>query len=372
MKIGIVKEIKNQEYRVSMTPEHVRQLALLGHQVNVELNAGSGSGFSDDDYREAGAQITDAQHAWESELVVKVKEPMPSEYDYLQGQMVFTFLHLAGVDPQLTDRLLCSKTTALAYETLEDDAGRLPLLAPMSAIAGNMAAQMGSYYLARFNGGKGVQLGCIMGARHGKVLVIGDGVVGQHAAAVASGLGAEVVIAGLFPERLADLRQRIAPDIGFIQSSAESIAAEMTEADLVVGAVLSRGSKAPYVVSEAMVKSMQPGSVVVDVSIDQGGCVQTSRPTSHDDPIFVEHGVIHYCVTNMPGAFPRTATLALTEATWAYIELLANKGVVGISGSRQLRTALNCHDGYLCNRPAAESLELLDRYRAPDTVSFNN
>ncbi len=363
MRIGVVKEIKNQEYRVALMPDQVQQLAKSEHQVYVEKNAGLGSGFSDNKYHEAGAEICDTNKAWASDLVVKVKEPLVQEYQMLQGQLVFTYFHLAGVDPQLTQTLLNSKTTALAYESLEDEDGRLPLLAPMSAVAGNMATQMGSYHLAKSQGGKGTQLGQILGAGYGKVLVIGDGVVGQHAARVACALGAEVTIAGLFPERLDTLRQQISPKLQFIQSNAESISAAIVEMDLVIGAVLCHGQKAPYVVSEFMVKTMQPGSVIVDVSIDQGGCIETSRPTTHDDPTFVLHDVIHYCVTNMPGAFPRTSTVALTTATWPYIEQLADGGLDAIRTEPAFQTALNTFNGYVCNKAVADSLKLNARYR---------
>ena len=363
MKIGVVREIKNREYRVALMPDHVQQLTESGHHVLVESNAGIGSGFSDDQYRLSGAQLCNTEQAWACDLVVKVKEPLVSEYGFLRGQMLFTYLHLAGADPRLTQKLLESKTTALTYETMEDSQGRLPLLAPMSAIAGNMATQMGSYYLARSQDGKGVLLGRVQGVGHGKVLVIGDGVVGQHAAAVAAALGAEVTIAGLSPQRLSSLRQQISPQLHYIKSSTESIAAEIVNTDLLIGAVLCHGQKAPYVVSEAMVKAMQSGSVIVDVSIDQGGCVETSRPTTHDNPVFIRHEVVHYCVTNMPGAYPRTATIALTTATWPYIRQLADKGLDAIGQDTRLQTAVNTMSGYLCNQAVADSLDCNDRFR---------
>jgi alanine dehydrogenase len=282
--------------------------------------------------------------------------------------MLFTFLHLAGAKPELTLALLDSGTTALAYETLEDQYGRLPLLAPMSAIAGNMATQMGSFYLAKTQGGKGVQLGRVLGNGHGKVLVIGDGVVGQHAATVACALGADVMIAGLYPLRFDCLKQQISPDLQTIESTAETISKEIVNADLVGGAVLCHGQKAAYVVTQAMVQSMQAGSVIVDVSIDQGGCVETSKPTSHDQPIFIDEGVIHYCVTNMPGAFPRTSTLALTTSSWPYIKKLVAGGVNGLQNDTVLKTALNCFKGYVCNAAVAESLRLTDRFCSVDEL----
>lgn len=368
MDIGVVKEIKNQEYRVALTPHHVLELTQSGHKVLVENNAGIGSGFSNDDYRSAGAELCGTAQTWDVDLVLKVKEPLAEEYTFLQGQMLFTFLHLAGADPVLTKTLLDSKTSALAYETLEDEHGHLPLLAPMSAIAGNMATQVGSYYLARTYGGKGVQLGRVLGSGHGKVLVIGDGVVGQHAATVACALGAEVTIAGLFPERMTVLKQRIAPQLHCIESTTENINAEIDSTDLVIGAVLCHGQKAPFVISKPMVKAMQSGSVIVDVSIDQGGCIETSRPTSHDHPIFVLHGVIHYCVTNMPGAFPRTSTLALTTTTWPYIERLVAGSMEELKDDPVLLTALNTYRGYVVNAAVAESLGLNARFRHIDEL----
>jgi alanine dehydrogenase len=362
MDIGVVKEIKNKEYRVALTPNHTLQLTQSGCRVVVEKDAGIGSGFSDDQYRQAGAELCDTAQVWAADLVLKVKEPLAEEYAYLQGQMLFTFLHLAGADPELTQTLLNSKTTAFAYETLEDEQGRLPLLAPMSAIAGNMATQMGSYYLARTQGGNGVQLGRVLSAGHGKVLVIGDGVVGQHAARVACALGAEVTMAGLFPERLALLKQQVSSELRFIESTNENICAAIVNADLVIGAVLCHGQRAPFVVSKTMVKTMQSGSVIVDVSIDQGGCIETSRPTSHDYPIFIFDEVIHYCVTNMPGAFPRTSTLALTTATWPYIEKLVVGGWKGLQEDTVLQTAMNTCIGYVVNAAVAESLGLNDRF----------
>ncbi|MEE9426361.1 MAG: alanine dehydrogenase [Methylococcales bacterium] len=368
MDIGVVKEIKNQEYRVAFTPHHALELTQSGHRVLVENNAGIGSGFSNDHYYSSGAELCDTAQTWDADLVLKVKEPLAEEYAFLQGQILFTFLHLAGTDPVLTEALLDSKISALAYETLEDEHGRLPLLAPMSAIAGNMATQMGSYYLARIHGGKGVQLGRVLGAGHGKVLVVGDGVVGQHAATVACALGAEVTIAGLFPERITVLKQQISPQLQFIESTTGNISAVIADADLVIGAVLCRGQKAPFVISESMVKTMQPGSVIVDVSIDQGGCIETSRPTSHDHPVFVLHGVIHYCVTNMPGAFPRTSTLALTTATWPYIERLVAGIMGGLKNDAVVLTAFNTYKGYVVNAAVAKSLGLNTRFRQIDEL----
>lgn len=363
MKLGVVKEIKEEEYRVALTPDGASALIIHGHAVLVEEGAGLGSGFADEEYRGAGATICGTAQAWNTDLVMKVKEPLASEYAYLGEQIVFTYFHLAGAARSLTETLLARGTTAIAYETLEDEARRLPLLAPMSAVAGNMAALMGSYYLAGFNHGKGVQLGCVLGSCHGKVVVIGDGVVGQHAARVADGMGAAVFLAGLKPERELQLKRAVSARIQFFLSTPDRIGRHLKEADLVIGAVLHHGAKAPHVVTEQMVKSMQPGSVVVDVSIDQGGCIETSRPTSHGAPVYERFGVIHYCVTNMPGAYPRTATIALTTATLPYAMRLADQGLAALQNGEGFKRAVNTCQGYVTCRPVAEALDLKDRYR---------
>lgn len=370
MKIGVPKEIKNLEGRVALTPAGARSLIEAGHEVWVENGAGLGSGFKDAEYQAVGVGIVSVEDAWGKELVVKVKEPEPSEYPWLQQQTVFTYFHLAGVPRSLTETLLERGTTAIAYETLEDAAGRLPLLAPMSAIAGNMAALMGAYYLARTHGGRGVQLGQVLGQRHGKVLVIGDGVVGSHAARTAWGMGAEVTVAGLDLARGEQLRQEISPDLSYILSSPDAIADQVKDADLVIGGVLLRGAKASYVVTEAMVRTMRQGSVIVDVSIDQGGCVETSEPTSHSEPVFVKHGVTHYCVTNMPGAYPRTSTLALTAATLPYVQKLAESGLDALKADQGFAKALNTYQGFITYQPVAEGLGLLDRYREASSLGL--
>lgn len=356
MKIGILKEIKDRENRVAMTPDGVKTLAGHGHAVVVETGAGLGSGFADPEYRQAGAQLVSAAEAWATDLVIKVKEPLPGEYQYLTGQLVFTFFHLAGVEPGLTDALLETGTTAIAYETLEDAQGKLPILAPMSAVAGNMATLMGGYYLARFNQGRGVQLGTVMGRQYGKVVVIGNGVVGMHAAHVASSMGAETLMAGLRRKQASAALEMKLDGVAFFLSNEENIGAHLQDADLVVGAVLRRGARAPHVVTEAMVQQMPEGSVIVDVSIDQGGCVETSRPTSHSDPVFIEHGVLHYCVTNMPGAYPRTSTMALCEASLPYALKLANAGLVCLQDDPGLAKAVNTYQGHLTCLPVAEAL----------------
>ncbi|HYE36959.1 alanine dehydrogenase [Methylocaldum sp.] len=364
MRIGVPKEIKNEENRVALIPRYTSILVEAGHEVLVESNAGLGSGLGDDEYVRTGARICNAENAWSADLVLKVKEPVESEYSYLRDQIVFTFFHLAGVPRSLTETLLERRTTAVAYETLEDKFGRLPILAPMSAVAGNMAALVGAYYLAGFNDGKGVQLGKVLGTRHGRVLIVGDGVVAFHAAQTAWGLGAQVSVAGM-DEAKGELMQReISADLEFFASEPEAIARQVREADLVVGAVLRHGAKADYVVTEDMVKSMQPGSVIVDVSIDQGGCVETSRPTTHSEPVYEKHGVIHYCVTNMPGAYPRTSTLALTEATFPYVLRLANRGLAVFRDEPGLGKAVNTYQGYLTCKPVAETFGLMERYSA--------
>lgn len=364
MKIGIVKEIKDKENRVSVTPQGVATLCRAGHTVVVENNAGIGSGFSNDKYEQAGATLVDVVKVWNVELVVKVKEPLPEEYQYLDRQIIFTFFHLAGVQRELTDALLVNKVTAIAYETLEDEQGRLPILAPMSAIAGNMATLMGSYFLASFNQGKGMQLGTVLGKKYGKVVVIGTGVVGQHAAHVAWSMGAEVFIAGLNEEKGRQVVDSNLPGAQFFLSNHENITRYIIEADLVVGAVLSKGAKAPYVVTEAMIKQMDCGSVVVDVSIDQGGCIETSRPTTHSEPVFIKHDIIHYCVTNMPGAYPRTSTMALSEATMPYLLDLAGQGLAMFNSSNHLAKAINTFSGYITHPKVAQALGMQGNYKA--------
>ncbi len=271
---------------------------------------------------------------------------------------------------RLTEALLANKTAALAYETLEDKNGRLPLLAPMSAVAGDVAITVGSYHLAKVHGGRGTLLGEVLGTRHGKVVVLGDGVVGRHAARTADALGAATFIAGRHPERVEGLQHDTSERVSFFLSSPEAIVAHLQDADLVVGAVLLRAARAPWVVSESMVKAMQPGAVIVDVSIDQGGCIETSRPTSHSDPVYEKHGVIHYCVPNMPGAYPRTSTLALTAATLPYVCRLADRGMEAVSGDPGFAKAVNTCNGYLTCKPVAEALDLLDRYRGIEDLGL--
>ncbi len=363
MQIGVVKEIKDQEYRVALTPTGTAALAQAGHSVVLEAGAGLGAGYADTAYQATGAQIVSTAAAWASDLVLKVKEPLATEYAYFQGQMLFTYLHLAGVSPALTDALLRTHVTAVAYETVQDYAGRLPLLAPMSAVAGTMAALVGASYLAKYTGGKGILLGAVLGQPHGQVVVIGDGVVGQHAARAAAGLGAQVTMLGRRPERTLPWLGDLATQVQYQQSSPEAIAQCLTAADLVIGAVLIPGAKAPYVVTEAMVQGMQPGSVIVDVSIDQGGCIETSRPTSHSHPVYERHGVLHYCVTNMPGAYPRTSTVALTTATLPYVLRLANEGLAAVQQDAGFLQGVHTYQGAITLQPVAEALGLMASYQ---------
>ncbi len=358
MIIGVPKEIKEQEYRVAITPLAAAELVNAGHDVLIEKGAGLGSGFSDQDYLQRGARIVSVEEAWSSQLVVKVKEPLSCEYDYLKGQIIFTFLHLAGADRELTCRLIKSDTTAIAYETLLDKEGHLPILAPMSAIAGNMAALVGSYYLAKFNQGSGVQLGKVLGCPHGKVLVVGDGVVGCHAARTLNCMGAQVLLAGLSKKRVGKRQAGEMEGIKYIYSDTKAISLYCQEVDLVVGAVLSVGERAPYVITENMVKSMGKGSVVVDVSIDQGGCIETSKATTHNQPVYIKHDVIHYCVTNMPGAYPRSSTIALCDASLIYVKLLADNGVEYFM--QQFPGAVNVYKAKIVNEKVAISLNMND------------
>jgi alanine dehydrogenase len=363
MKIGVPKEIKNKEARVAITPDGVTKLIQSGNTVVIEENAGFGSGFINEQYKEAGAILVSTAEAWNVDLVVKVKEPQKSEYSYLDKQIVFTFFHLAGVDINLTKELVKKGTTALAYETLEDINGQLPILQPMSAIAGNMSVLMGAYYLASFNQGNGMQLGTVLNKTYGKVVIIGDGIVGEHAAKVASALGAQVSIAGLDETKWKNGTGKLLPQVDFFISNKENISKQIVDADLVIGAVYCRGAKAPKIVTEKMLKTMQPGSVIVDVSIDQGGCFETSKPTTHMEPVFVKHDVIHYCVSNMPGAYPKTSTLALTETTIKYIQDIAKNALDGFVSDKGKIKAVNVYKGNITSKEVAQDLGLLELFK---------
>jgi alanine dehydrogenase len=359
MIIGVPKEIKNNENRVSMTPSGVLSLTAAGHRVLVERGAGEGSGFPDADYAAAGAQIAEeAAAVWETaDLVVKVKEPLASEYKYFRpGLILFTYLHLAA-EPELASALIDTRVTAIAYETVKVN-GTLPLLTPMSEVAGRMAVQIGAQLLEKSRGGKGVLLGGVTGVKRGKVTILGGGVVGSNAAKIAVGMGADVTIIDLNPERLRELEAIFGTSIQGLISNASNIAESVAESDLVIGAVLIPGAKAIKLVTEDMVKRMQPGSVIVDVAVDQGGNFETiDRITTHDNPTYVKHGVIHYAVANMPGAVPRTSTIALTNATMPYVLQIANKGLArALSESEPLRHGVNVMQGHVTCEAVAKDL----------------
>ncbi|HEY9034663.1 MAG TPA: alanine dehydrogenase [Pseudomonadales bacterium] len=357
MRIGVPKEIKNHEYRVAVTPDGVRQLVAAHHTVLVEHNCGAAIGFSDDAYRAAGASVSDNPKTVfaESELIVKVKEPQPVECAWLTSEhTLFTYLHLAP-DATLTQKLLDSGCIAIAYETLSEDGHSLPLLAPMSQVAGRLASQVGAHYLQATCGGRGVLLGGVDGAQPGQVLVLGGGMVGSNAVDVALGMGAAVTLVDSQDSVLQRCQARW-PALQLINSSRQPIDDAVAAADLLVGAVLVAGGRAPQVVSEAMVRRMQPGSVIVDVAIDQGGCIASSRPTSHEQPVFVAHGVTHYCVSNMPSAAAWTATQALTRATLPYVLQLANSGIdSALQHSAALRRGANIWRGRLVNPAVADA-----------------
>ena len=357
MIIGVPKEIKTEEFRVGLTPMGARELVRDGHQVLLEADAGLGSGFSDGEYRRAGAQTTARQAVFgKAELIVKVKEPLSSEYDLLkEGVALFTYLHLAP-NPELTRVLLAKRITGLAYETLEKDQ-RLPLLAPMSEVAGRMAPLMAAFYLQRFKGGSGVLPTGVSGVRPAKIVILGAGVVGTNAARVAIGLGMETVVINRDPAGLQRIDEQFKGRVRTLPLSAHAVEEEIRDADIVVGAILVPGGRTPILITREMLKTMKRGSVIVDVSVDQGGCVETSRPTTHDDPVFEAEGIIHYCVANMPGAYPRTSTFALTNATLPYIKIIAAQGIEkAVQQDPSVRTALNTYQGKIMNRKLAESL----------------
>ncbi|MCB1747953.1 MAG: alanine dehydrogenase [Gammaproteobacteria bacterium] len=359
MLIGVPREIKNHEYRVGLTPASVQELCARGHRVLVEAGAGAGAGMDDTAYRAAGADIatTAADVFASAELVVKVKEPQPAECRQLRpGQVLFTYLHLAP-DPEQAGLLLESGVTAIAYETVTDARGRLPLLAPMSEVAGRLAVQAGAHCLEKAHGGAGVLLGGVPGVAPGHVVVIGGGVVGENATQMAVGLGAEVTLLDTSLERLRQLADKYGSRVRLVHANAAHVAAYVAAADLVVGAVLVPGAAAPHVVTRAMLAAMRPGSVVVDVAIDQGGCCETSHPTTHAEPTFVVDRVVHYCVANMPGAVPRTSTLALNNATLPYVLALADKGVRrALADDAGLAAGLNIDGGRVTCRAVAEAL----------------
>lgn len=361
MRIGIPKEIKNNENRVAMTPAGVVNLVNYGHEVYIETDAGLGSGFTDSDYMNAGATIVStAEEAWSKEMVMKVKEPLPTEYTYFrEGLILFTYLHLAA-EPELTNALLEKKVVAIAYETVQLSNKSLPLLTPMSEVAGRMAAQIGAQYLEKVNGGKGILLSGVPGVKRAKVTVIGGGVAGTNAAKVAVGLGANVTIIDLNPERLRKLDDIFGSDVTTLMSNPYNIAEAVRESDLVIGAVLIPGAKAPKLVTEEMIESMSPGSVVVDIAIDQGGIFETTdRITTHDQPTYKKYDIVHYAVGNMPGAVPRTSTIALTNVTVPYAIQIANKGYrMACLENEALLKGINTIDGFVTYEAVATSLDL--------------
>ncbi|WP_413363093.1 alanine dehydrogenase [Lysinibacillus sp. 3P01SB] len=361
MKIGVPKEIKNNEYRVAMTPAGVMTLTGVGHEVVIEAGAGAGSSFTDEDYKRAGATIVStAAEAWDADMVMKVKEPLESEFAYFrEGLILFTYLHLAP-EPQLTKALLEKKVVGIAYETVQLANRSLPLLTPMSEVAGKMATQIGAQYLEKLEGGKGILLGGVPGVPRAKVTVIGGGIAGTNAAKIAVGMGADVTIIDLSAERLRQLDDLFGNDVQTLMSNPFNIAESVRTSDLVIGAVLIPGAKAPKLVTEEMIQSMQPGSVVVDIAIDQGGIFETSdRVTTHDDPVYVRHGVVHYAVANMPGAVPRTSTIALTNNTVPYALEIANKGFIrACTQNPALQLGLNTVDGELVYEAVADAQAL--------------
>ncbi|HDR5638759.1 TPA: alanine dehydrogenase [Bacillus anthracis] len=358
MRIGIPTEIKNNENRVAMTPAGAVHLVQNGHEVFVQKGAGLGSGFTDEEYVQAGAKLVEtAEEAWNQDMVMKVKEPVASEYGYFrEGLILFTYLHLAP-EPELTKALIDNKVVSIAYETVQLDNRSLPLLAPMSEVAGRMSAQIGAQFLEKNKGGKGILLAGIPGVKRGKVTIIGGGQAGTNAAKIAVGLGADVTIIDLSAERLRQLDDIFGNQVKTLMSNPYNIAEAVKESDLVIGAVLIPGAKAPKLVTEEMIQSMEPGSVVVDIAIDQGGIFETTdRITTHDNPTYEKHGVVHYAVANMPGAVPRTSTLALTNVTVPYAVQIANKGYKDAClGNTALLKGINTLDGYVTFEAVAEA-----------------
>jgi alanine dehydrogenase len=358
MIVGLPKEIKDNEYRVGLTPAGVRALSDGGHQIIVEKSAGEGSGFDDALYQKAGGEIINsADDVWaQAEMIVKVKEPIAPEYPRMrERQLLFTYLHLAP-DHELTKQLLQRKVTGIAYETITDRRGGLPLLTPMSEVAGRMAIQVGAHYLEKMAGGRGILLGGVPGVPAARVVIIGGGVVGTNAAKIAVGMGAHVTIIDNNLERLRELDDIFLSKISTLASSAYMIHDAVSTADLIVGAVLVPGAAAPRLVTRSMLKDVPNGAVIVDVAVDQGGCIETTHPTTHSDPTYYVEGVLHYCVANMPGAVPRTSTFALTNATLPYALKLANKGFFeAIRGDNGLKEGINTYAGHCTYQAVAEA-----------------
>ena len=357
MKIGVAKEIKTDEYRVALTPAGARELVQRGHEVMIENGAGEGSSFADSAYGGAGARIANVDDVWaESELLLKVKEPIASEYGRLrEGLVLFTYLHIAADEP-LTRALVDSGIAAVAYETVETDSGGLPLLAPMSEIAGRLAAQAGAYFLEKPLGGRGLLLGGVPGVAPGRVVVIGGGMVGYNSAVIALGLGANVTILERSLDRMRHLEEVLSGRVSLVMSSSLQIEESVREADVVIGAVLIPGAVAPKLITREMVRGMKEGAVLADVAIDQGGCAETSRPTTHSEPVYTVEGVTHYCVANMPGAVPITSTKALTNATLPYVEAIADHGLrEAVARDPALARGVNVLDGKVTYEAVADA-----------------
>lgn len=361
MLVGVPKEIKNREGRVGLVPSGVRAFVAHGHRVLVQSGAGMGSGIPDSAYEAAGAKmVPQAIDAWSADMVIKVKEPLPAEFGFMRpGLVLYTYLHLAP-EKKLTEELVHRKVTAIAYETIQEADGSLPLLRPMSEVAGRMSVQVGAYYLQSswdsMSAGRGILLGGVPGVMPGRVVVIGGGVAGANAAKVAAGLGALVTIIDLDPKRLEYLEDTIHGRVITLMSNHDNLMESIAKADLVVGSVLVPGARAPKLVTREMISHMNPGSVIVDIAVDQGGCVETGRPTSHEAPTFVEMGIVHYCVTNMPGAVARTSTFALTNVTLRYALRIADQGPVQAAAlSVPIRKGFNTHDGKVVYKEVAEA-----------------
>ncbi|EKU99860.1 alanine dehydrogenase [Leptolyngbya sp. PCC 7375] len=360
MRIGLPKEIKDQEFRVGLTPGSVQALCQRGHQVVVEENAGHGAGFTNADYVAAGATlVSDVAIPWSQDMVVKVKEPQPSEYSYFRHDLLlFTYLHLAA-EPQLTEALMASGVSAIAYETVMTSDSKLPLLTPMSIIAGRLAVQFGARYLEKQQGGRGVLLGGVPGVQPGRVVILGGGIVGTEAARIAVGMGAQVQILDINIERLAYLETLFGSRVELLYSTSAQIERVVPEADLLIGAVLIPGRKAPTLVNKALVSKMRPGSVIIDVAVDQGGCIETLRPTSHTQPTYVESDVVHFGVPNMPGAAPWTATQALNNSTLPYVLKLADHGQDALLKDAALAQGLNVANGKIVHPAVQEAFPVM-------------
>ncbi|BCB96651.1 alanine dehydrogenase [Dissulfurispira thermophila] len=357
MIIGIPKEIKRHEYRVGITPSGVKELKRDGHTILIEIGAGEGSGFSDDEYLKADADVVDRETVFKkSDLIVKVKEPLPEEYDLIkEGQAIFTYLHLAP-NRELTELLLNKKIAALGYETLQRD-GLLPLLAPMSEIAGRMAPIVGAYYLQKIHGGRGILPTGVCGVLSAKALILGAGVVGTNAARVCIGLGMDTIVMNRGIERLQKIDEMFTGKVKTLPMNISNIQEEIKNADIIIGAVLVPGGRTPILITKEILRTMKKGSVIIDVSVDQGGCAETSRPTTHDNPVYEVDGIIHYTVANMPGAYPMTSTLALTNATLPYIKTIAKNGIEkAMREDPAIKSSLNTYMGYIVNQALADSL----------------